>query len=121
MPDAVRAAADPVVAEALDVVAHDSVLISAKIHRALHGRDEFEHGEGSFDEDPVQSDWNGPAKVALISIERSETAWRAIAAAVPDPIAGILADQLAELRSSMMHTFPRATAFVRPGFDEPWR
>jgi len=57
--DAVRAAADPVVDEALDVVADDSVFISVKTHRALHGRDEFEHGEGSFDEDPVQSDWNG--------------------------------------------------------------
>jgi hypothetical protein len=33
-----RAAADPVVIEALDIVAHDSVFIGAKIHRAPIGR-----------------------------------------------------------------------------------
>jgi hypothetical protein len=59
--------------------------------------------------------------VALISVERSETAWQTIAAASSDPVATILADQLAELRRLLMEAFPHATAFVRPGFDEPWR
>jgi hypothetical protein len=119
--DALRAAADPVIVEALDIVGHDSAFIGAKIHRAVDGRDRFEHDEEPFADDPVQNDWNGSAKVALISVERSETAWQTIAAASSDPVATILADQLAELRRLLMEAFPHATAFVRPGFDEPWR
>jgi hypothetical protein len=33
------------------------------------------HGEEGDEDDPVQNDWNGSAKVALISIERSIDAW----------------------------------------------
>src|SRR5439155_11729192 len=69
-----RAAADPILAEALDVVIHDSVFIGAKLHRALDGRDRHRHGE-EIEDDPVQTDWNGSAKVALISLERSAAAW----------------------------------------------
>jgi hypothetical protein len=65
------------------------------------GTDRFERDDEPFEEDPVQSDWNGSAKVALISVERSETAWQTIAAP--------------------SWAFPRAKEFVRPGFDEPWR
>ena len=57
----------------------------------------------------------------MISVERSEVAWQSIAAAVSDPVATILADQLAELRGLLLEAFPQATSFVRPGFDEPWR
>ena len=119
--DALRAGADGVVVEALEIVAHDSVFIGAKIRRALHGFDEFEHDDEPFEEDPVQSDWNGSAKVALISVERSVTAWQTIAVASCDPVATILAEQLAAMRELMMEAFPRAKEFVRPGFDEPWR
>jgi len=31
--------------------------------------------DAPMDDDPVQNDWNGSAKVALISIERSASAW----------------------------------------------
>ena len=88
----------PIIVEALDIVGHDSVFIGAKIHRAVDGRDRFEHDEEPFEDDPVQNDWNGSAKVALISVERSETAWQTIAAASSDPVATILADQLAAMR-----------------------
>ena len=118
--DALRAAADPIIVEALEIVGHDSVFIGAKIYRAVNGRDRFEHDEEPF-EVPVQNDWNGSAKVALISMERSQAAWQAIAAVSSDPAATILADQLAGLRGLLMEAFPHATAFVRPGFDEPWR
>jgi len=70
-------ASDAGVREALAVVAWDQVLIHVKIMRALDGRDECP--DGDRDEDPMQSDWNGSAKVAAISIARSERAWRVIA------------------------------------------
>src|SRR5262249_45106434 len=76
--ESVRARVDTIVREALEVVAHDSVFIGPKLGRALDGRDRYYHGE-DLEEDPIQSDWNGSAKVAIISIERSEAAWRLIA------------------------------------------
>lgn len=118
--DALRVAADPVLVEALDVVAHDSMLVSVKLHRALDGRDRHRH-EQDCDDDPVQNDWNGSAKVALISLERSELAWRAIVQATADGVAAALADALCDLRRLALDGFPRATSFIRPGFDEPRR
>jgi hypothetical protein len=109
--------ADPMVREALDVIGWDVWLVGAKIHRALHGRDESRTGEMP-DDHPVQNDWNGSAKVALISLARSESAWRAIAQAAPDERASVFADGLGHLRRALERDFPDAMAFVRPGFDE---
>lgn len=118
--ETLRTTADTVIVEALEIVAYDSAFIGAKVHRALDGRDRFEHDE-AFDDDAVQNDWNGSAKVALISVERSENAWQTIAAASADPVVAMLADQLADLRELIIEAFPHARLFVRPGFDEPWR
>lgn len=112
-----QAHADPVLREALEVVGWDVWLVGAKIHRALHGRDESRSGEMP-DDDPVQNDWNGSAKVALISLARSESAWRTIAQAVSDERAAVFADGLGHLRRALERDFPDAIAFVRPGFDE---
>jgi hypothetical protein len=109
--------ADDVLRDALEIVAHDTVLIVAKIHRALHGRDRHEH-DGDADQHEIQNDWNGSAKVALISVRRSADAWLTIADATGDAIAADLAGQLEELRDAIEESFPLAWAFVRPGFDE---
>jgi hypothetical protein len=113
--------ADPLVRESLETAGRDVYLISAKLHRALRGRDRHARHERDRDDDPVQNDWNGSAKVALISIERSEAAWHVIEAACGDRRAGSLADALCELERLTRSEFPRAMDFVRPGFDEPWR
>ena len=52
--DARWAAADPVLAEALNVVTHDWAFVGAKVDRALHGRDR--RYDGDRDDDPVQND-----------------------------------------------------------------
>ena len=109
--------ADPAVAEAIDVIGWDSHLIHVKIMRALDGHDEYPNG-APFEENAVQSDWNGSAKVALLSIERSERAWRAIADATGDEAAAVLAGSLADLRDTTTKQFPRAMEFRRPGFDD---
>jgi hypothetical protein len=66
----------------------------------------------------VQSDWNGSAKVALISIERSETAWTLVASETADEAASAIAGHLATVRRVMQTEFPRAGEFRRPGFDD---
>jgi hypothetical protein len=112
--------ADPVVREALDVVAWDTYFISAKLHRALDGHDRARHGEDECDDHPVQNDWNGSVKVALISLERSELAWRLIGDATGGSPASALGDAVGNLRAIVLAEFPQAMMFVRPGFDEPW-
>ena len=108
---------DPAVREAIEVIGRDAGLIHAKIARALKGRDEYPDG-APFETSAVQSDWNGSAKVALISVERSEPSWRLVAAATHDPGATVLADTLARIRQELSREFPRAADFRRPGFDD---
>ena len=106
----------PAVREALETISWDVWLIGPKISRALCGRDEAAHGE-SPEDDLVQNDWNGSAKVVLISIERSAAAWRTIANATADTEAQRLSDELQSLQREVDRVFPDARRFVRPGFD----
>lgn len=108
--------------DAVDIVRWDSYLIFVKLHRAIDGRgedeEEREDGEEGVWDDPIQNDYNGSAKLALTLIDRSEGAWRAIDRWFPSSGgARLLADQLASLRVSIEREFPRARAFLRPGFD----
>jgi hypothetical protein len=112
----VMANADPCIAEAIEVAGWDCHFISAKLHRALEGRDEADRDEDR--EDPVQNDWNGSAKVALISIERSAIAWDIVAQATNDADAATIAEQLRNLGQHVRTAFPNAWSFIRPGFDE---
>jgi hypothetical protein len=114
--ETVARTADAALADALEVAAWDRFLIHVKLHRALTGRDEAQRGEG-FDDHPIQNDWNGSAKVALISIDRSLTAWNAIADATGDPDARHVVEELEGLRTEAEHAFPNARKFRRPGFD----
>lgn len=112
--------ADPVLREALAVAGWDACLVAAKIHRALSGRDAARRGE--MPGHPVQNDWNGSAKVALISLARSESAWRVIDRVTEGQPgvhegAAVLADAVGHLRRRIESEFPKAMAFIRPGFD----
>jgi hypothetical protein len=116
--DPLRTTGGEPVDEALAVVAHDTLLANTKLHRALDGRDRYTRdGEGD-DEDPVQNDWNGSAKVALIALRRSRDAWRVIAESTDDHMPALLSREAEELQAVVEREFPDAWAFVRPGFDE---
>jgi hypothetical protein len=108
--------ADSAIRPEIEAIRWDLFLIHVKIMRALNGRDE--DPKGRFWKSRVQNDWNGSAKVALISIERTERAWRSIAAGTADEGAGALADALGRLHQDMLREFPRAMDFRRPGFDD---
>lgn len=102
-------------AAAVETLHRDLFFIHVKIKRALNGQDE--DPGGAFWRSAVQNDWNGSAKVALISVERSERAWREIASVLADEAATVLADMLAALQKPLREQFPRAMEFRRPGFD----
>ena len=65
----------------------------------------------------MQNDWNGSAKVALISIERSSAAWSVLASVTGQDTPAVLAQQLNDLGAQVEGEFPDAWRFRRPGFD----
>jgi len=88
-----------------------------KLRRALHSA----HDEATDDDlDDYPKDSDGSAKVSLIGMDRSISAWGKIITYFPneeDSILGIIA-HLERLSRGTETEFPNARAFVRPGFDE---
>lgn len=67
------------------------------------------------------ADADGTAKVVLLGIERSHTAWLALveARAVSPSEAAPFVRDLVWLSANIERVFPNARRFVRPAFDEP--
>ncbi len=109
----------PAVAAAIDTIGWYSGLIPAKIARAVGGA----ASEGQcVDDDPVQNDWNGSAKVARLAIAESIGAWRTLFEAGDTPVDASIrrtAGLLEQMDGDLAARFPLAMEFVRPGFDEP--
>ena len=103
---------DPAAADAREVILHYSFLLAAKVHRALIGISRDETSD-------VQSDANGSAKVVLTVIERLQAAWTTMGAGPLGSAAEPFLADLAWLAAQIDRLFPRASHFVRPGFDEP--
>jgi hypothetical protein len=91
------------------------VTVASKIFRAV-----------SSSRDPdvppvdVQSDANGSAKVALLVIEQSKRAWRILTMPHRGVANGTPSRFLATLEGlehDLLALFPRASEFIRPGFD----
>lgn len=114
---ALRDSPDPAVGEAIAVILRGSIFIGGKLARTLSRADRAEEEDG--DDDPVQNDKNGSAKIALIVIERSESAWLTIAQATGNVGAADVASSMSALRDEVEAAFPFARLFKRPGFDEP--
>ncbi len=113
----VAARGDAPVIEAVETIEWFSSLISSKIYRAVCGQ-----AEGWETHDEVQTDFNGSAKIALVGIAESRRAWDLLmeaGRATADGVPAQAVRMLDVLDGSVRERFPRAMAFVRPGFDEP--
>lgn len=88
-----------------------------KLRRALHSACD-EATDDDLDDYPKDSE--GSAKVSLIGMDRSISAWGKFIKYFPDEEDGILGimAHLDRLRRRTETEFPDARAFVRPGFDE---
>ncbi|MDX6303084.1 MAG: hypothetical protein QOI77_53 [Blastocatellia bacterium] len=123
------------VSDAIEVIRWYQFFIAAKVYRALMGRDdkiiedalrdreipaddEVEEEEAQFDR--IADDSDGSAKIALIAIDRSSSAWRMMLSSVPEKADSIkpMLLELERLRRATELIFPRARDFIRPGFDE---
>jgi hypothetical protein len=101
----------------VEVVQWYQFFIAVKTMRALMSRldeDDYLDSEDARDSD-------GSAKVALIAIDRSISAWKLMYDLRPEAADSIqrLLIQLDKMRSETEREFPNARDFIRPGFDEP--
>src|ERR1700730_2561169 len=123
------------VSDAIEVIRWYQFFVAAKVFRALLARDrpvtdEELTGEDIFsgaelDEDEayiaaVENDADGSAKIALIAIDRSSSAWRILQSSLPEKAESIVQMllELERFRRATEQTFPNARDFIRPGFDE---
>ena len=105
---------DEALQDALEVIRWYLFMPAVKIARG------FMRNEFGVEEDPVQNDSNGSAKVALIAIDRSIAAWGRLSLLLPEKAGGIMPilSHLEAVRRHTEQTFPHARDFIRPGFDE---
>jgi hypothetical protein len=99
----------------IEVIRWYQFLIAAKLIRGILSRvEEDEYGDEEW------RDSDGSAKVALIAIDRSISAWKLMGelrCENADSIRKLLLD-LEKLRLHAEREFPHARDFIRPGFDE---
>lgn len=107
-------------ADCMDVIRWYQHFIYIKLCRAIDSK----AGEDLENEESIAGlakDSDGTAKIALIALDRSISAWASIRDVLgeeADDILDLLA-QLVGLRRETERLFPEARAFVRPGFDTP--
>ena len=102
--------------DAVEVIRWYQLQIHVKLRRALNSAQE----EKTEDLDDFPKDSDGSAKVVLIGIDRSISAWGKILKVFPDQekeTLNIIAG-LKRLRDIAEKEFPEARSFIRPGFDE---
>lgn len=102
--------------ECLEVIQWYQHFITVKTRRAL-----MEWADDEQKERPnSERNYNGTAKIALIAIQRSITAWGLLLSTLPedeDQILEFLA-LLQKTESQLKSQFPNTEDFIRPGFDE---
>lgn len=105
--------------DAVEVIGWYCHQIHVKLNRAVESASE----EAVMDLEGCPKDSDGSAKVALIGIDRSISAWNALLTHLPDGRPGILplVRMLESLRFRVEAQFPEARSFVRPGFDTDGR
>jgi hypothetical protein len=124
------------VSDAVEVIRWYEFFIAAKTYLALMGLEDIgdedvsdididPFSDDDFDDEDVLlraacHDSDGSAKIALIAIDRSLSAWRVIQNALPEKTESTvpILIELEKLRRGVEQVFPRARDFVRPGFDE---
>jgi hypothetical protein len=112
---------DPVVLAALDAIGRQALGISTKTWRAVGGQIRGMPDERDLDDDDgVQSDGNGSAKIARLMVAESRESWGVlmqVGRATANGLPVTMVARLDRLDRALAARFPRAMHFVRPGFD----
>jgi hypothetical protein len=123
------------VSDAIEVIRWYQFFVAAKVFRALMGLDDEAaddtltadeiFADAAIDDDEEieaggNDDSDGSAKIALIAIDRSLSAWRVMQSSLAEKADSIrpMLIELERLRRTAEQIFPHARDFIRPGFDE---
>jgi hypothetical protein len=98
----------------LDIVVFDHLVIAIKIGRAIASDEEATRTRSAA----ARLDADRSAKVALVSIDRSDEALQVLALDDTDPRIEFLRRHLARLQRNAEARFPAARSTVRPGLDD---
>lgn len=103
---------------ALEVIRWFLYFISVKIERSFNG---LMRDWNDQENDPIQNDSNGTAKVALDAIIQSLAAWEVVRTHFPEETDNLIDIflLLGRMKKGMEECFPHADGFIRPGFDQP--
>lgn len=103
--------------DALEVLHYYLLQIYVKVVRAQTDR---LHVDALYEEDDIQKEADGAAKIALIGIDRSIKAWSTLMPHFPNQEDSMITflSTLQQLQRMVEETFPDARAFKRPGFDD---
>lgn len=122
-----RPATDETARRAVETLRRHAPLIAVKSVRAAAGLvpdDPLGDGDGGgpgHGPEEAQSDANGTAKLVRLLIRESIDAWRALGQpgrGVANGVPIAMIDRLDRLDRQVADAFPKAMAFVRPGFDD---
>jgi len=102
--------------DATEIIRYYQWQIHVKLKRAIDSAS----SEKSWDFDEFPKDSDGSAKVALIGIDRSISAWKLLLSLFPEQAREILhfIATLEHIKKSVETQFPNARDFIRPGFDD---
>jgi hypothetical protein len=110
-----------VLSEALDEILWFKYMLHIKCQRAVSGKIEDPDWLLDMGIGPIQSDWNGTAKLAIEIVQRCQQAWTTVAELLPetaDDIMPIL-ELLRRIGEELKKEFPDTERFVRAGWDAP--
>jgi hypothetical protein len=110
-----------ILSEAFDELLWFHTMLHVKCRRAVSGRIDDREWMQDLEMDPLQSDWNGTAKLAIEITRRSLDAWELVAAHMPELAADVapMQELLHRILKVLEREFPDAEAFIRAGFDAP--
>ncbi|MBL7981042.1 MAG: hypothetical protein JNL52_04450 [Flavobacteriales bacterium] len=110
-----------VLSEALDEIGWFKTMLHVKCQRAIRGKLEDTGWMKAMDMDPLQSDWNGTAKLCLEIVQRSVAAWETVAELMPEEAEHLVAinELLRRVDEELRKEFPDAQRFIRAGWDAP--
>ncbi len=102
--------------EAISVISYYKYAITVKLSRAIKSRD----NEANIRLEEMSKDSDGSAKIALIEIERSISAWSELLKYFEAEKKDILKTicHLKQILEMAEKEFPQARSFIRPGFDQ---
>lgn len=105
------------IGDLVDVIHWYTPMIYAKTERALFGKQDILQLQ---EEDPVQNDYNGSAKIAILGIDRLIGAWTGLLIhfrSYEDDLLSLII-RLDRIKKEVLSNFPDAPKFKRPGFDD---